>query len=58
MKRIIFIIEATLPKRFTRKEFNIVIRDYSITSHPGHYLQRLVESGKLKHLGKGRYQQV
>jgi len=58
MKRIIFIIEATLPKRFTRREFNIVIRDYSITSHPGHHLQRLVEKGILKHRGKGIYEQV
>jgi len=56
MKRIIFIIRATLPKKFTRKQFNIVIRDYSISSHPHHFLQRLVERGILKRYGQGLYE--
>jgi len=55
MKKIIFIMKVTLPKKFTRREFNLVIREYSITSHPEHYLQRLVEKGKLKHVGAGVY---
>lgn len=58
MNRILFLIRATLPKKLTRKEFNLAIRDHSITSHPGHYLQRLVESGKLKRLGEGKYQLI
>lgn len=56
MKRILFIIQANLPKRFTRKQFNIMIHQYSCTSHPEHHLQRLVEMGKLKHTGAGTYQ--
>jgi len=56
MKRILFIIQATLPKKFTRKEFNITIREHSITSHPEHYLQRLVEKGTLKRMGSGIYE--
>lgn len=56
MKRILFYIQVALPKRFTRKQYNAVIRDYSITSHPDHYLQRLVEKGILKHQGKGIYE--
>lgn len=55
MKKILFIIQATLPKRFTRRQFNITIREYSFTSHPEHILQRLVEKGKLKHIGAGEY---
>ena len=55
MKRILYIIQVKLPKKFTRKQFNMVIRDYSITSHPEHYLQRLVECGKIKHIGAGTY---
>ena len=58
MPTVRFIIEAKLPKTFTRREFNLVIRDYSITSHPGHHLQRMVEKGILKHKSKGLYEQV
>ena len=55
MNRILIIIQTMLPKRFTRKQFNIVIRQHSSTIHPGHHLQRLVQSGKLKHNGQGIY---
>jgi len=58
MKKILFLIQATLPKKFTRREFNIMIRQYSCTTHPSHHLQRLVEKGILKHLGEGTYQQI
>lgn len=58
MPTIQFIIDVKLPKRFTRREFNIIIREHSVTSHPNHYLQRLVERGTLKHLGKGIYQKA
>lgn len=56
MQKILFLISATLPKKFTRKEFNLTIRDHSCTSHPDHFLQRLVEKGILKHKGKGIYE--
>lgn len=56
MNRILFYIQIALPKRFTRRQYNAVIRDYSYTSHPDHHLQRLVEKGYLKHKGKGIYE--
>lgn len=57
MQKILFLIRATLPKKFTCKEFNIAIRDHSYTTtHPDHYLQRFVERGILKHRGKGIYE--
>lgn len=55
MQKILFYIKTSLPKHFTRKEFLLMIRQHSLTSHPDHYLQRLVEMGKLKHQGEGRY---
>lgn len=55
MNRILFYIQVSLPRKFTRKQFNIMIRQYSYTSHPEHHLQRLVEKGKIKHLGSGQY---
>ena len=58
MQKILFLIEATLPKRFTRKQFNATIREHSITSHPHHYLQRLVDRGILKRYGQGLYELV
>lgn len=58
MQKILLLIRATLPKMFTRKEFNLTIRDHSYTSHPDHYLQRMVEKGTLKHRGKGIYELV
>ncbi len=51
MKRILFIIQATLPKKFTHKEFNITIREHSITSRSEHHLQSMVKKGILKHVG-------
>lgn len=56
MQKILFLIRATLPKKFTRKEFNLTIRDHSFTTHPDHYLQRMVEKGILKHKSKGLYE--
>jgi len=58
VNRILFIIKATMPKNFTRKEFNLAIRELSYTSHPDHYLKRLVERGKLKRDGNGLYSLV
>lgn len=58
MQKILFYIRVSLPKCFTRKQFNAVIREYSYTSHPEHHLQRLVEKGKLKRLGEGKYQLI
>jgi len=55
MQKIIFLIKATLPKKFTRKQYNQIIRNYSATAHPEHYLQRLVEQGKLKRTGAASY---
>ena len=52
----LFLICVTLPKKFMRKEFNLVIRYHSYTTHPDHYLQRFVEKGILKHRGKGIYE--
>ena len=56
MQKILLLIRATHPKKFTRKEFNLSIRDLSYTTHPDHYLQRLVEKGILKHKGNGIYE--
>ena len=56
MQKILFIVRVTLPKRFTGREFNLTIRECSITSQPDHHLQRLVEKGYLKHKGKGIYE--
>ena len=57
MQKILFLIRATLPKMFTRKEFNLTIRDQSYTTHPHHYLLRFVEKDILKHKGKGIYEE-
>lgn len=55
MNEILILIHTTLGKRFTRREFNTTIRKHSQTTHPEHYLQQLVNKGKIKHIGDGIY---